>query len=122
LNWAVEMTANPSPRNLRIVEARDVEGLTYREIGQRFGMSVERARQIYRRTVKLQTIRAQNSDIVSNSSLSIRAVNCLISAGFGEAPRHLVRTWVKYRPFDALKVKNLGHKTLAEIREWASGA
>jgi DNA-directed RNA polymerase alpha subunit len=105
-------------RNAAIVAAR-AAGRTYVEIGAEFGVCYETVRQIVtkaaseaKRRAVYETWSGPTDDIpIRNLPLSSRARNALAFEGCNTVGDALRRT-----DAELMRVPNLGHKTLAEIR------
>ena len=109
-----------SERNRRIIEMREA-GTTYRAIAREFGISIERARQIYiTHTRRKQAIDADGffaqldraaKKCGYGTPMAVRTFHCLTWSGI-QSTEHL-----KYWTDDELlKIRNFGVKTLEIAR------
>ncbi len=114
-------------RNRNIVAERE-SGMTYREIADRYGISMERVRQIIgdqpgvENRLLQQDRQQQDRDRRDHEnpiirSLSTRARGALVIAGIRDDPSLLMASDAYLR-----STRGLGKKTLAEINEKRRGA
>lgn len=99
-----------TPRERMIYNAR-LKGLPLRQIGNNFGVSGERIRQIEAQILR-KLHKFDNPTPYGN--LSVRAENCLRTAG--------IKSLKEARKTDSYKllcIKNIGKKTLVEIKAFA---
>src|SRR4029077_8991970 len=102
-----------------VVRARTVaelheRGLTYGQIGEKFGVSRERIRQLCNIHIQLTAMGAQEPP----PELSVRLHNALANSGeFSELTPEAVR---RQYPTLALlqRLPGMGEKTIAELQEW----
>lgn len=101
-----------------VVRARTVaelheRGLTYGQIGEKFGVSRERIRQLCNIHIQLTAMGAQEPP----PELSVRLHNALVNDALPELTPTAVRT--HYRSVGQLqRVPGMGEKTIAELQEW----
>ncbi len=113
-------------RNRRVVEDRE-SGMTYREIAERYGFSIERGRQIVvgverRNRLLLYRVRQQQDhnrwDRLNpiTKSLPKRIQNGLLLVGIRDDTSLLMASDMQLR-----SIRNFGEKTVAEINEKRRG-
>lgn len=119
-------------RNKEIYRLHKERGLTYKQIATRFGISVERARQIFLKEKRLidQAERKKNLgnddflDAINNAKLSLgskqptmRMYNTLARAGLISGIEARTNTLNNYSDEDLLLIKNMGPESIRVLRE-----
>jgi hypothetical protein len=105
-------------KRLELVKLRD-SGLTFDEIGYRYGIGRQQARSVYEQTlIRIQYKTKEGWYSPAFWGLSQNARNRLIEAGF-EPKKDLLISAIKDGSIDARKIPNIGKKTFLELKEWA---
>ncbi len=111
-----EMRAIDIKKWQRVVHLRDVEKLTYKEVGQHFGIDYSHARSLYEQATR--NLRNMRNGYV----LTIRAINTLRSLFYYEpvepTPERVAKFINKDNGRELRTIPNCGSKTYYEILEW----
>lgn len=109
------MQQEKTERNQQMLECRE-NGMTYREIGEKFGVSAGQARIVCLNTERKNSIREEGSI----EQLPVLAKNVLLAKNITtkeEARRELV-DGILSTPQQRKAIPNLGNKTYQQILEW----